>query len=113
MRANALWSAVRRTDRFIFLTTWTIAGVTIIAMFTVVVTLVIARYVAKAPIFWGEELARFSMFYMIMFGSAVAVREDRHLRLTLLIERFPPTLRRWWDRCLDLLVLVVLAVMVY
>jgi TRAP-type C4-dicarboxylate transport system permease small subunit len=113
MRANALWSAVYRADRFILLTTWAIAGVTVIVMFTVVVTLVIARYVAKAPIFWGEEMARYSMFYMIMIGGAVAVREDRHLRLTLLIDRFPPALKRWWDWVLDFCVVVVLIVMVY
>jgi TRAP-type C4-dicarboxylate transport system permease small subunit len=113
MPAKSVSGAGRRLDRCIFITTWATAGATIIAMFFVVVTLVIARYVAKAPFFWGEELARYTMFYMVMIGSAVAVREDRHLRLTLLIEAFPPALKRWWDRLLDLCVLAVLAVMVY
>jgi TRAP-type C4-dicarboxylate transport system permease small subunit len=58
-------------------------------------------------------MARYSMFYMIMIGGAVAVREDRHLRLTLLIDRFPPALKRWWDWVLDFCVVVVLIVMVY
>ena len=113
MSSGPLPSALHWLDTVVYVASRIASGFTIIAMFSTVVILVIARYVAQAPIFWGEELARYIMFYMILLGSAVALREDRHLRLRIVIDIMPAALQRQWERFLDLCLLVIAAVLFY
>jgi TRAP-type C4-dicarboxylate transport system permease small subunit len=84
-------------------------GLTLILMVTVVLTLVFARYVIHLPIFWGEELARYTMFYMVLLGSALAIRHDSHLRLTLFVDRLSDRARRIVGWIVDVGMLVVVA----
>lgn len=55
---------------------------------------VIARFAFQTSIFWAGEVARFAFVYMIYFGISYAIREKRHLRVTLIVERAPPFLQR-------------------
>ena len=113
MSSKTLRECLRRLDLIIYHSSRAAAGISILTMFLTVVVLVIARYVAQAPIFWGEELARYLMFYMIMMGSAVAIREDRHLRLRMVIDVFSPKMALWWERFLDLCLLIIAGVFFY
>ncbi len=46
---------------------------------------VLARYGEIVPNYlWTEELARFTLIWMVMIGSAVAVRENSHFDIDLL-----------------------------
>jgi TRAP-type C4-dicarboxylate transport system permease small subunit len=64
------------------------------AMAVVVFLQVIFRYVLNLPLFWTEELARYCLVWSSLLGSAVAVKRGRHIAVTILMERFPPALRR-------------------
>ncbi|MCQ2444933.1 MAG: TRAP transporter small permease [Mailhella sp.] len=58
----------------------------------------------------SEEIARFSMCWMAMLGSAVALRQGRHLGVRLLVDRLPHGV---YDRFLAPLIhLVMLALFV-
>lgn len=37
---------------------------------------------------WAEELSRYIMLYQIWVGAAYAVKEDAHIRITSLIDRY-------------------------
>ena len=63
-------------------------------MAVVVLLQVIFRYVLNLPLFWTEELARYCLVWTSLLGSAVAVKRGRHIAVTILMERFPPALRR-------------------
>lgn len=66
-------------------------GVVIILLFADVV----ARFAFQTSVPWAGEVARFAFVYMIYFGISYAIREKRHLRVTLLVDAAPPALRRW------------------
>jgi TRAP-type C4-dicarboxylate transport system permease small subunit len=81
------------------------------AMFVIIIMEVIFRYVVAAPAFWTEELARYIMFYMVLLGSAIAIREERHPSLTFIIQQFPEKFQKVWNILIDSVVFIVLLVM--
>jgi TRAP-type C4-dicarboxylate transport system permease small subunit len=88
----------------------TMTAVLLLLMFIVIMLEVIFRYVLTSSPFWTEELARYVMFYMVLLGSAAAVREEQHPSLTFVIRKFGVGFRRKWKLLLDILVLLVLVV---
>ena len=83
-------AAAIRVDLAVTLVASILSGGVLLAMSVLVAVLVVARYGLSSPIFWGEEMARFLMFYLVMVGSAVALRHDQHPRLTMLLVALPP-----------------------
>jgi len=55
---------------------------------------VVARFAFSTSIAVAGELARLSFVYMIYFGVAYAIRERRHMRVTVLLDIAAPPLRR-------------------
>ena len=58
---------------------------------------VFSRYVMRSTFTWYDEIARLLFVWIVFLGAAVGVRRSGHFRLQLLIERFPPGLRRVAD----------------
>lgn len=58
---------------------------------------VFSRYVMHSTFTWYDEIARLLFVWIVFLGAAVGVRRSGHFRLQLLIERFPPGLRRVAD----------------
>lgn len=46
------------------------------------------RYVLKAPLPWGEELARFLMVWGASLGASVAFKEGSHVGVTMIMDQF-------------------------
>src|SRR5215467_4532457 len=55
---------------------------------------VFSRYVLRSTFTWYDEIARLLFVWMVFLGAAVGVRQAGHFRLHLVIDRFPPSLRR-------------------
>jgi len=85
-------------------------AILLMIMFVVIMLEVIFRYILTSSPFWTEELARYAMFYMVLVGSAAAIREEKHPSLTFVIQKFSAGFRRKWKLFLDGLVFLVLAV---
>lgn len=58
----------------------------LIIMFATVTFSVYSRYMISKPTFWTDELARYCMFFMVMTGSAAALRKNTHPALTFVTE---------------------------
>lgn len=56
---------------------------------------VIARFAFSTSIAVANELARFCFVYMIYFGVSYAIRERRHMRVTVVMDYLPAEPRRW------------------
>ena len=82
------------------------------SMFAVVLFGIIARYIMSYPVFWTDELARYLMFYVVMLGSAIALRENSHPSLTFVVEKLPGAFRMIWEIVLYLLIAIVLFVII-
>ncbi len=47
---------------------------------------VVSRYMFNRSISWGEELSIFGMVWLAYFGASYAVRQRRHIRITILTD---------------------------
>ncbi len=62
---------------------------------------VVARYVFNTGIFWAEELSLLAMMWATLLGAAGCIWTDSHVRLNILINRLPPTVRVWMLTAMD------------
>lgn len=98
-------------DRLLF---WLSAAITagiLAAMSVLVFYCVVARYILSAPVFWGEETARLMMFFLVLTGSALAIRLVQHPRLTMLSDLLPTRSRKWLAVISDSVVLATLIIL--
>lgn len=73
--------------------------VVIVGMLSAVILLVfadvIARFAFSTSVAVANEMARFCFVYMIYFGVSYAIRERRHMRVTIVLDALPRAWRRW------------------
>ena len=62
-----------------------------IVMAGAVVLQVTSRYVFNNPTSWSEELARYLFVWITFLGAAVVIRKRRHVDVTVLTDRLPPS----------------------
>jgi len=55
---------------------------------------VFSRYVLNHSLFWSEELARYLFIYLVFLSGAMALRQDRHIQVTALVDLLPASLKR-------------------
>jgi TRAP-type C4-dicarboxylate transport system permease small subunit len=76
---------------------WKLLDAFVLFVFFVMLVLVTAqvffRYILQVSVPWTEEAARWFYAWQIFLGSALAMKEGYHLRVTFVIERFPASLR--------------------
>ncbi|MGI6034464.1 MAG: TRAP transporter small permease [Limnochordia bacterium] len=80
----------------------------IILLQTVVFLGVVFRYGLNKPLVWVDELASIIMVYITFIGSAVAVKYNQHMRMTVLDMILSPTSLSRWQRIVDIFSLVFL-----
>ncbi len=56
---------------------------------------IITRFVFGYSIAWSSEVARYSFIWMTFMGMAVALKDDSHAKIDLLIKKAPLPLRKW------------------
>lgn len=65
------------------------AAVLIVAEVAILLAGVVSRYGLNRPLIWSDELASILFVWLAMFGAAVALRHNVHMRMTALL-RFVP-----------------------
>jgi TRAP-type C4-dicarboxylate transport system permease small subunit len=55
---------------------------------------VVSRYAFNRSISWGEELSIFAMVWLAYFGASYAVRQRRHIRITILTDAISPKAKK-------------------
>lgn len=73
------------------------AVITVLFTLLVLVTFgqVIFRYLIGYSLYWSEEAARYLFVWITFLGSAVALQKGVHIGFDVLLEEFPPKIRRW------------------
>jgi len=66
-------------------------------MLILAVISVFYRYVLNSSIAWSEELLRYLMVFISMFGAALALRHDEHIGLTFVYNKFSNKYKRIID----------------
>ncbi|MHC4155250.1 MAG: TRAP transporter small permease [Planctomycetota bacterium] len=101
-------SKIRRLDEGLLAVIRIAAGLLLVTMFVVIIWEVVTRYVFARPAFWTEEFARYTMFYMVLVGSAVSIRQELHPALGFVTKKFSARFQRIWGILIDVLVFLVL-----
>lgn len=72
---------------------------------------VFGRYALDRAPGWSEELARFLMVWITMLGSAVVMRENGHISVSVFVDALPPGLRTLLLAIRDLVVLATVYIL--
>jgi TRAP-type C4-dicarboxylate transport system permease small subunit len=105
LRGITVW--LDRIDRVI-------TGVTggLLGFLTLLVAVqVVGRYAFQTGLFWADELTGVIMMWAAMLGAAGCIWTDSHIRLTMVIERLPPSVRTWLLVLMDGVILWFAAVL--
>lgn len=80
-----------------FLEKW-FEPIVIVLMLGMIVVLIFADVVARfgfaTSVPMANELARIRFVYMIYFGISYAIREQSHMRVTVVVDKFSPKMRK-------------------
>lgn len=68
---------------------------------------VFSRMLFNRPLSATEEISRYSFLWMVLLGLSFATRYDRHIRVTIVADRFPPLVRKGVDLFISILALAV------
>lgn len=87
------------------------------AVFTAIILVawlqVFCRYVLNSALGWAEELSVYLLVWLVFLGAAAAMRDRSHIRVEVIVERFPKAWRKVLRIGTDLLQAVFMAVMVW
>lgn len=74
---------------------------------------VIMRYALHAPFVWQEEVQLMLILWVVFFAGGAAFRTGNHVAIDMVVNLFPPKLRRVVDWVVTVLALLVLGYLVY
>ena len=78
----------KKVDTVVFTLVKYVCVIILAALVAVVFSIFFGRYVlSKSPI-WGEPFSLLCLVWMSLLGSALVVRRNEHLRVTMLDEKF-------------------------
>lgn len=67
---------------------------------------VISRFLLQSQSPWTEELARFLLVWMALLGIASVFRQQQHLGINILVQKFDSSIQRWSVIAKNLIVIV-------
>jgi TRAP-type C4-dicarboxylate transport system permease small subunit len=70
-----------------------VLGFLIISMTLLLFTSVSGRYLFRMSIHWVDAYCRYSLVWITLLGSSMALRNGSHVGIPTLVESFPPRLR--------------------
>ena len=89
-----LKAVILRFDRFSE-TLGSITGILILVMLASVVYDIIARYFFNSPSLWVVDFNEYLLVYMTFLPISWLMLKDRHIRVTMLVDRLSPCKRRY------------------
>jgi TRAP-type C4-dicarboxylate transport system permease small subunit len=62
-------------------------AVVLLCMFVIVMLSVVFRVVVAVPASWTEELAQYTLIFLAFIGAAAVMRDERHIAITVFVDR--------------------------
>ena len=90
-----------------------ILEILMVAMVAVVILQVLARYVIAVSIPWTEEAARYMLAGMTFLGSAIALKEGKHIVVDFLYQRVSAQHLKFLNIFFSLLILAFLLALIW
>lgn len=108
-RSNRVDAFLDRVYRGIF----TLNKILLILMVLVISYTVFGRFVLNSTPSWGEEIGTFCMVWIALLSSSLAVRNGRHIRMTLIEYVLPKRAARRLHQILHLFILLTAGVFIF
>ena len=105
--------AVQKISNFFSMLFASGASVSMIILFLIIFINSVRRYAFGKSLEWGEELPVFIAIYGVMFGTAWAYLQDRHIRFTILVGFLSKQKERWLFMLVDLIMVATGALLTY
>ncbi|MDZ5696003.1 TRAP transporter small permease [Chelativorans sp. M5D2P16] len=70
-------------------------AVVLLGLIVVLVGVAAAARVAGAPIIWSIEVAQLLFAWLAMIAADLALQQERHIGMSLLLDALPPPIRRY------------------
>lgn len=90
-----------------------IAGVLLALVVVIVLLQVFGRYILQISLSWPEELARYVLVWLMIFGAAAAAASRSQIVVDTLLELVPASVRRALEALSALAGLVAVALLVW
>ncbi|WP_422040684.1 TRAP transporter small permease [Roseibium sp.] len=87
-----------RVERMLIAVNRFLVAAALAAVFLIVITNVVGRYLFGSSLAWGEEVARFLMIFGVFAGAGLALRSGRLVEIDLFVALLPRGLKtaiRW------------------
>lgn len=78
-----------------------------------VIISVLLRYIFNIVFNWTEELIVFLFIASTYFGIILGIKEDEHIRISLLKDKLPPRVKIAFDVFIDLVIIIVVTSTAY
>lgn len=91
---------------------WLMVG-TLAYMSCIIFFQVVLRYFFKSPISWPEESARFMQIWLIYIGVSACVREDKHIKITVLTENIRKEIAIVLEKVASVISIILLGFLCY
>lgn len=91
----------------LYLTIEIVCKLVLLTMVIIISYTVFGRFILNRTPTWGEELSIFCMVWLAVLGSALAVRNGIHIRMTIIDYLIPEGLKVWVHRGAYLVIMFV------
>lgn len=83
----------RKASRWLERASATVAGLLLLVNMGDVLLGIVCRYVFRASLVWTEEVARYSLVWLVLLGAGCAAAKGDHMALDFIVPRLPRMLR--------------------
>jgi len=90
-----------------------ILSLLITAIILIILLQIVMRYLLNNSLSWTEEFCRYCYIYVMFIGMSFAIKENSNLRVDVIIEMLPLSLRKIVMLLVDLLVFMLLNLMFF
>lgn len=90
-----------------------VMAISTIVLSIVTFTQVIARFVFRSPIAWGQDIVRLSFVYLVFWGAAYCVKEREHLNIDILLTAVSNKNRRIIELFINLILILFFIFLIY
>lgn len=84
---NRLIQGLERVERWVLIVLFS----TMLIMLTIQIIL---RYFFNTPLVWSEEFSRYIYVWLVFLGMGYCVTQDKHVAVTLAVDRMPPAVQK-------------------
>jgi TRAP-type C4-dicarboxylate transport system permease small subunit len=104
---------IEHADRALERAIYYLSAALMLGLTGVILYAVVARYFFNAAPSWSEEVPRVLFLWVTYLAIAVAMRQDRSLRVTFLLDKLPPAAKLWVELVMHASIFVMLAFLLW